>query len=136
MGALQDCGADSVRLEHLVSWALPRVQLGPLRLPDLFPDTPAECRRQVRGGKDGLGLWGGSSGVIAARQGIRLDVLGPRPVGEGKVEPGKQQVPSRLPGVEALGGVELLQIFVVGPHNERMFPTFQPVTNEPGSEPG
>ena len=91
----------------------------------MFPYTPAECH--ARGGRDGLGLQGGNHGAIAARQGIRLDIFGPRLVKEGKVEPGIQQGPPRLPGVEALGRAEIHHVFVVGPQNERMFRPFQPV---------
>jgi hypothetical protein len=32
-----------------------------------------------------------------------------------------------LPGIEALGGAEIFQVLVVGPHNERMFRPLQPL---------
>ena len=39
---------------------------------------------------------------------IQLDVLGSWSVGEGEVKPGGKQGPPSLPGIETLGGAEIL----------------------------
>ena len=48
-------------------------------------------------------------------------------VGNGEVDSGKQQGPQGLPGVGALGSTEIFQVFMVGPDQEWLFCSFQPV---------
>jgi hypothetical protein len=80
--------------------------------------SSVECHHRARGGKDDLGLWGGTRGAIAAGQCIRLDILGFRPIQEGEVELCELQGLFGLPGVEVLGSAEIIQVLVVGPHDE------------------
>ena len=48
-------------------------------------------------------------------------------VGDGEVKSGEQEGPPGLPKVEALRCTEILQVFMVGPDQEWLFCSFQPV---------
>ncbi len=47
------------------------------------------------------------------REGIRLDVLISRPVGDREQEPGKEEGPAGLAGIQPLGTADILKVLMV-----------------------
>lgn len=51
-------------------------------------------------------------------KGIRFPSLGPGMVGQHEIKVNEEKGPSRLPGVEPFGPMDVMQIFMVGPDKE------------------
>lgn len=58
---------------------------------------------------------------------IRLSVLRTKMVGDSEIKLPKKQGPACLAGVEAFGGLDVGQIFMVIPDNERLLSPLKPV---------
>ena len=96
--------------------------------PDPLLDLPGECGHQTGRRQDSV--WVGPVPLPFQEltgQGVGLNVAGPRSIGEGKVEPGKEECPSGLAGVQSLGGMEVFKVFMVRPYQKRQFSPLEPV---------
>lgn len=60
-------------------------------------------------------------------QGIRLDIVGPRTVGEGKVKPGKEEGLAGLAGIEPLGRANVFEVLVISPYQKWDLGPLQPL---------
>ncbi len=78
------------------------------------------------GGRIGSGPWE-KSGECTRDRASALQLRLPRSVCDGKMESGKEQVPTGLSGVEPLRLPEELEIFMIGDDSERMVCSLQPV---------
>lgn len=67
------------------------------------------------------------STLKTAEQSIKLDVMATKTIGEGEVEPGEEDEPSGLPGVESLGCVDVLQVLLISPHQKRQISPLEQV---------
>ena len=98
-----------------------------LRPSDLRLDSPLNGCQDPGRGNDGPLL-----PLLVRRgelpgQGIRLDVFETRAVGQGEVKPAEEEGPSGLARVKVFRNLEVLQVLVVGPEQECMLGTLQPV---------
>lgn len=99
-----------------------------MRLPNLFPYTPVECHRQARGGKDCLGLRGGTRGAIAADSASGKTFLDPGWYEKEKLNHLNSRAHLACLELRCLAvGAEILQVLMVGPHDEWVFHPFQTV---------
>ncbi len=118
VGPLEHLGTEVGRDEEPIGRTDAGTWLLLQRRPNSLLNPPCNGGGQVSRGKDGVYCHGNLllSLQELAGEGVGLYVAGPWAIGEGEIEPGEEEGPAGLPGVQSSGCPDVLQVLVVRPH--------------------
>ena len=123
---LENLGVDRVRNKEMVSRTITWIWLCPLSLLDKRFDLLSYCGHHTGHWQDGVRFGRCFLRGVHRGEGVRLDIPRAR-VSDGKGESSRKQRPVGLTGVELLGRLDVCQVFMVSPQNERQFRSLQPM---------
>lgn len=83
-------------------------------MPQVTAPTTQDSGQDVGGGPGGR-VWNKQ-----VRQGIRLNVLRTRTIGQREVKSIKEEGPSGLSGIETFSWLDVFQVLVISPNQERV----------------
>ena len=120
---------DGLGDEEAVRWSTSGYGLGALSRPNSRFEPPSDDPDYPGGRNDG-GRVRDLRGMLTLEhsgESIRPNVLRPRSVGQGEIEPAEQESPTRLPGTKPLRLPDVGEVLVVHPDEHGVLGALQPV---------